>query len=242
MPRRGLAFQVHAGTALPGARGLGNALRPLKRRLPSGTAQVLDEAATAEQAATQGVWGPVLRPALTRWLDLALVIDQSPSMAVWERTVAELRRLLERHGSFRDVRTWQLDTDGDAAVLHPQTGPAMPRQTGARERRSAPRELVDPTGRRLIAIVSDGIAPAWFSGSVPAMLAEWGKSGPVVLVNLLPQRLWRHTAIETEPAGCARWARARPMRSSRCFPSGQGHSASAPRSSPPLTTRRRRPR
>ncbi len=201
MARRGLAFQVHAGTALPGARGLGNALRPLKRRLPSGTARVLDEEATAEQAASQGVWGPVLRPALTRWLDLALVIDQSPSMAVWERTVAELRRLLERHGSFRDVRTWQLDTDGDAAVLHPQTGPAMRRQTGARERRSAPRELVDPTGRRLIAIVSDGVAPAWFSGSVPAMLAEWGKSGPVVLVNLLPQRLWRHTAAETEPAG-----------------------------------------
>jgi glucoamylase len=239
MPRPGLAFQVRAGTALPGARGLGNALRPLKRRLPSGTAWVLDEAATAEQAASQGLWGPVLRPALTRWLDLALVIDQSPSMAVWERTVAELRRLLERHGSFRDVRTWQLDTDGDAAVLHPetvlhpQTGPAgqqhlaaaaqavrdrlagrladwddgdvatfaaMRPQTGARGRRSAPRELVDPTGRRLIAIVSDGVAPAWFSGSVPAMLAEWGMSGPVVLVNLLPQRLWRHTASETEPA------------------------------------------
>ena len=65
----------------------------------------------AERAAEDGIWTPVLRPALTRWLDLALVIDQSPSMAVWARTVEELRRLLERHGAFRDVRIWLLNTD-----------------------------------------------------------------------------------------------------------------------------------
>ncbi len=93
-PRGGLPFQAPAATTLPGALALGHALRPLKRRVPSATAVVLDEEATVDRVADEGIWAPVVRPELTRWLDLALVIDQSPSMAVWARTVEELRSLL----------------------------------------------------------------------------------------------------------------------------------------------------
>ena len=195
-PRQGVPFAVPAATALPGTLALGNALRPLKRRVPSPTARVLDETATAEHKASDGVWMPVERPAPARWLDLALVIDQSPSMAVWSRTVEELRRLAERHGAFRDVRIWLLDTgaaDG-AAVLYAGTDSAT-----SRARRSTPRELADPGGRRLIAVVSDCVGPAWSSGAVSAMLAGWGRTGPVAVISMLPQRLWRHTGVDTEP-------------------------------------------
>lgn len=195
-PRGGLPFHAPAATALPGALALGHALRPLKRRVPSATAVVLDEEATVDRAADEGIWAPVMRPELTRWLDLALVIDQSPSMTVWARTVEELRRLLERHGAFRDVRIWLLETDAAAgqAVLYAGTESAT-----SRARPSTPRELIDPGGRRLILMVSDCVAPAWSSGAVPGLLALWGQTSPVVIVNMLPQRLWRYTAIETEP-------------------------------------------
>jgi len=197
MPRGGLPFQTPTAAALPGALALGQALRPLKRRVPSATTMVLDEEATAERAAEEGIWMPVLRPGLTRWLDLALVIDQSPSMAIWARTVEELRRLLERHGAFRDVRIWLMDTDAadGRSALYAGTESAT-----SYARPSTPRELVDPGGRRLILMVSDCVAPAWSSGAAQALLSLWGQTSPVAIIHVLPQRLWRYTAIETESA------------------------------------------
>ena len=197
MPPAGLPFQTPTATALPGALGLGHALRPLKRRVPSATTVILDEEATAERAAEQGIWTPVVRPAPTRWLDLALVVDRSPSMAIWARTVEELRRLLERHGAFRDVRIWLLDTDttDKQPALYAGTESVI-----SHARPSTPRELVDPGGKRLILLVSDCVAPAWSSGAVLALLALWGQTSPVAIVHMLPQRLWRYTAIETQSA------------------------------------------
>jgi hypothetical protein len=195
IPPTGLPFDTPAATALPGALALAHALRPLKRRVPSATTVALDEEATAERAAEQGIWTPVLRPALTRWLDLALVVDQSPSMAVWTRTVDELRRLLERHGAFRDVRIWLLETDttSQRPALYAGT-----ESVASSARLSTPRELIDPGGKRLILLVSDCVAPAWSSGAVPALLSLWGRTSPVAVVQVLPQRLWRYTAIEAQ--------------------------------------------
>ena len=193
----GLPFQTPAATALPGALALGQALRPLMRRVPSTTTLVLDAEGTVERAAEERIWMPVLRPARTRWLDLALVIDQSPSMAVWARTVEELRRLLERHGAFRDVRVWLLDTGSGSGrpTLYAGTKSAT-----SDVRPSTPRELLDPSGRRLILLVSDCVAPAWSNGAASRLLALWGRTSPVAVVHVLPQRLWCYTSIETEPA------------------------------------------
>jgi hypothetical protein len=197
VPRGSMPFQTPMVTALPGTHALGLALRPLKRRVPSATTVVFDEEGTAERAAEEGVWTPVLRPAMIRWLELALVIDQSPSMAVWARTVDELRRLAERHGAFRDVRVWLLDTDtaDGRPTLYAGTESAT-----SHARPSTPRELVDPGGQRLVLVVSDCVAPAWSSGGVQSLLCLWGQTSPVAIVHMLPQRLWRYTAIETESA------------------------------------------
>ena len=92
---------------------LARALKPFKRRVPSRTSFVVDEAATAARVAEEGIWLPVLRPAPARWLDLALVVDTSPSMVVWRRTLAELRTLAERLGAFRIVRVLAVDSSTD---------------------------------------------------------------------------------------------------------------------------------
>jgi O-acetyl-ADP-ribose deacetylase (regulator of RNase III) len=184
----GMSFRSPAGAALPGALEIARALRPLMRRVPSRTNMVLDAEATVQRIADEKIWAPRLRPANARWLELALVIDESQSMAIWQRTIAELRRLLERHGAFRDVRTWGLVTDAadGKAQLRAGIGPAA----RARPIRSA-RELIDPAGRRLILIVSDCVAPAWYaSGQAGALLQTWAEHGPVALVQVLPERLW----------------------------------------------------
>jgi hypothetical protein len=180
--------------ALPGTLAMARALRPLRRRMPSRTATILDEEETVRQAADGDLWIPASRPALDRWLELALVIDESASMVIWRQTTAELRDLMERMGAFRDVRVWRCDTDlrgKDRLTLRPEG--ATPGAAGRDVR-----ELVDPTGRRVVLVISDCVGKAWASGEMDRALQVWGTSGPVAVVQALPQRLWAACAPSFE--------------------------------------------
>jgi DNA-binding NtrC family response regulator/CRP-like cAMP-binding protein len=200
--RRGIPFRSPAASALPAARQIGQALRPLGRRVPSRRQWVLDERQTAQRIAedrlmriaagkpAEGVVLPVQRPARERHFELALVVDASGSMVIWKQTIAELRRLLATHGAFRDVRIWSLFADDGQARLHPGLGPRALRQQPRK-----PGELLDPQGRRVILIVSDCVATGWYTGAVARLLAQWATRTPVALVQVLPERLWSGTAL-----------------------------------------------
>lgn len=185
----GAGVRSPGATALPGALALGRALRPLKRRVGSRTRVEIDEAATADRIAQRLHPALVLRPARARWLDLALVIEGAASMALWRQTVQELRALLAHHGAFRDVRVYQLATDEGPEVRLFAGAPGSPR------RAASPRELFDPSGRRLILGVSDCVSPAWDDGRVGQLVGAWGRHGPVAVIQVLPERLWRRSAL-----------------------------------------------
>ena len=176
-----------AAQALPGALDLNRALRPLMRRVPSRRLTIFDEEATAGRIAEEGLWVPVLRPALARRFDVALVADDSASMRVWRQTVVEFQRLLERQGAFRDVRLWRLKSDAP--------GDEVPLYASGRMARRHPRELIDPAGRRLILLLTDCVSRAWEGRHLPQLLAEWGQRNHVAIVQMLPQRLWPQTAL-----------------------------------------------
>lgn len=168
--------------ALPGGRDIARALRPFKRHILSHVDVEADEDATAERGAEDGLWLPQTRPTPSRWLSVALVIDESPSMAVWDPTVAAFRRLLEHHGAFRNVREFRLLPDHGTPTAVRIRGPG----TGPRD----PAELIDPTGRQLILILTDGLDMAWRGRPVAALLRLWGASGPTAIVNPYPQSRW----------------------------------------------------
>jgi tetratricopeptide (TPR) repeat protein len=194
-PAGGLATRSPAVPALPGALALYRALRPLRRYAESSTRTWLDEERTAEASAAGGRWIPRVRPERARWLELALVVDDSPSMAVWRRTIRELRSLFERLGAFRDIRTWSIDTGGDgtaAPLLRGGAGPAA----GSFPAVHDPRELLSPDGRRLVLMVSDCVGPAWRGGALLDWLEQWGRSGPTAILQTLPQRLWDRCALD----------------------------------------------
>jgi len=183
---------------LPGELAIGRALRPLKRRVPSPTRVILDEQETAERSADARLGIPVLQAGPERWLDLALVIDDSPSMVLWQQTASELQQLLERHGAFRDVRAWSLVTDpADDLGEHGTdvVGLRIRTQWTDRGPLRDPRELVDPTGRRLILVVSDGVAAMWRRPALHRVLTMWGRAGPVAIVQMLPEQLWHQTGL-----------------------------------------------
>lgn len=166
--------------AMPPAATMARVLRPLNQGRMSRQDMVLDECATAESAADTGLWLPRYQPAVERSFDAALVADGSSSMVVWRDTVAWFSLLLQRLGAFRDFRVRSLDTDEAEPTALGGSGPSM----------YSPGELCDPTGRRIVFVVTDGIGAAWRSGGATRLLARWGRTNPVVVINLLPQTMW----------------------------------------------------
>ncbi len=186
-----LALNVPDARSLREPLSLARSLKPLLRRVVTGWSTELDETATVERIADEQLWLPVLKPALEPWLDLALVVDESDSMQIWQRTIAELQRLLSHYGVFRDVRVWGLVTDATGEVrLRPGIGAAGRRQAARR-----PSELIDPSGRRLILVATDCVAAGWQDGRLLPTLKLWATSGPLAIVQMLPEWLWSRTGL-----------------------------------------------
>lgn len=160
---------------------LQRALRPLKRQVPDPKRPLLDETATANRLAEalRGPgpvrWLPVLRAGTERWLDLHLVLDCGPTMAVWRPLALELRTLLRQTGAFRQVGLSCLDDSG--------------RLTG---RRSS-------DARTAVLVLSDCMGPQWRPGP-PGIrwhrtLHRLARRSPVAVVQPLPERLWQLAAL-----------------------------------------------
>ncbi|MGA5899986.1 SAV_2336 N-terminal domain-related protein [Streptomyces venetus] len=169
---------------LPHPLALQRALRPLKRKVPSPHARVLDERATADRIARLGahpdVWFPVLRPAPDRWLRLNLVHDTGPTMPVWRPLVSELHAALAQSGIFRTVG------------LHPATPDGRARQV----------PVLDD-GRTVTLVLSDCMGPQWRPGEAGdrwyRTLRHWAHHMPLAVVQPLPEHLWPTTALPAEP-------------------------------------------
>jgi tetratricopeptide (TPR) repeat protein len=162
-------------------------LRSLKREVSSRRDNdvVLNDEATAERVADTGQWWPVTRPRKERWLNLTLVLDNGPSMALWRRRVAAFVTMLERFGAFQTIQVRLLETIRDngqvTPVLRGGTARAMARD---------PDEIMDWSGRRVVLLVTDGVGEAWQRDVLYPMLARWGRVMPVSVVHLLPNWLW----------------------------------------------------
>jgi len=187
----GLPFKAPAAPALRDALALGRALRPLMRKVPSRIEFVLDEEATARQIAEYQAWSPILQPAREHWLELVLVVEENTTTVVWEDTIAEFQKLMERHGAFRNVYTWSLQTKTDRT---PQLFPKQ-QKIQRKQRSRSPKELLDATGRRLILLISDCISPLWWKGEIHKLLELWGNHVPVAVLQLLPEQLWERTVL-----------------------------------------------
>ena len=174
------------GWTLQGQLDITRALRPLKRYTTSRRVGdvVIDEVATAERAVQDDLWWPVTRQRRERWLDLTIVIDTAPSMALWRTKIAAFVELLEQLGAFRTIRVRRLDTNRTAADL-----PLPPVLLGAAGPRD-PSEMVDHSGRSAALVITDGLGEAWSSDLIGPVLAEWGRALPVSVVHCLPQWMW----------------------------------------------------
>ncbi|KPM53459.1 NB-ARC domain protein [Frankia sp. R43] len=184
-PRSGFASLERQ---LSGAR---RSLRPLRQTVASKVQMVLDEEATAERLLRGPAPVPVRRPAPERRWDLVLLVDDSPSMQVaWLDLVPLLRGYLVREGVFRDIRVCFVDGEAAEAgqvTLRPES------RAGALHR--SPREIIDPSGRRIIWVLTDGVGRGWHNGALHRQLWWWSRRLPVAVMNPLPAHLWHLTGL-----------------------------------------------
>ena len=187
------AVSVPERSYLPQALHLGRAWRMLRRRRPSRRECALDLDATVERFVEQrlhrqGLWGLVYRARSVPWLDLTLVIDRGPAMAVWEPQVRELTALLRRTGAFGTVRIRHLDSATAAPRLFDAGRPVPAAALGKPLPGAAP-------GHMLTLVLSDGISRAWYDPATYRLLHRLGRDGLAVLVQLLPANRWIDTAL-----------------------------------------------
>lgn len=187
----GIPFKAPTAPALRNPLALARALRPLMRKVPSQIKTVLDEEETVTQIAEKRVWTPVLKPAPERWLDVALVVEETRSTVIWREIIAEFQRLIELQGAFRYVRTWSLKADEDGEIKLFTKG----NLSGNKQRYRSEKELFEPTGRRLVLLVSDCISPLWRQGKIHEFLKRLSNAQPLAIVQLLPEKLWVRTAL-----------------------------------------------
>ncbi|WP_439333489.1 SAV_2336 N-terminal domain-related protein, partial [Streptomyces cahuitamycinicus] len=170
---------------------LARALHHLARRVPSRSSLELDEETTAEQGLADGLWMPFLRPARVSAFGLVLLIDDAPTMRIWEESAARLTRAAEHSGAFRSVRTIR--------VTVPRTGTAGLRWPTGRAV-ADPAELLDGRGSRIFLVVTDGLAHGWAASAADELLGRLAHAGPTALVHLLPPHLRHRSSLYPYPA------------------------------------------
>jgi len=185
-----LPIKVANPPSLRNPLALARSLRPLMQKVPSGRVEGLDEQATAQQIAEAGIWQPIVKPVLEPWFEIALVADESASMLIWRQTVLEFRKLLRNYGAFRDVQLWGLHCEGDRLCLRPGIGSDALQQPTRQ-----PDELLEPSGRRLILLITDCVSSYWQEETLIKTLKRWAQQSPLAIAQVLPEWLWVRTAI-----------------------------------------------
>ncbi len=166
--------------ALPGRLELVRAFRPLKRNVSSRRYMELDIQATARRMAETMIRWPVIRPAKERWLELFMMVEDSPSILIWRPVIRELIRLMQGAGLFNNV-TVRTVKFSDLKSACPGTG-------------------ISPD-RRLILVISDCVSHAWKNGTAGAVLQRWNRIAMTAIVQMLPEHIWPRTELaRTEKA------------------------------------------
>lgn len=160
-------------------RSLQRALRPFRRTVPSLVAEELDEEATADRAAQEGLWLPQCVPVPERWMDVVVVADHSRSMIAWRRTAAWLVTVLERTGAFRSVRVHHINADHPL----PAHGPSPLGSSRLR-------------GDCAIVVLTDGVGEAWREEGAVRRIGQWTRQATVAFLHVLSQDSWHRTHLE----------------------------------------------
>ncbi|MCL2939112.1 MAG: hypothetical protein MGU50_22575, partial [Trichodesmium sp. MAG_R02] len=168
-------------------------IRLLKQKVNSRVAQELDVNETAKISAELSTlnfprYFPVLSPKQERWLDVALLIEDTDSMILWQSLLTEVRDFLEHLGAFRDIKLYRIKWDNNSEILqiYHFYSPSIT---------LSPQELNSSNSRRLILMLSDCISLAWINHKFINILQQWATKEKLTLLSPFPERMWEGTNL-----------------------------------------------
>jgi hypothetical protein len=193
------AIEVGLQSPRPATRPLSTvrALAPFKRIHGPGPPTV-DVEASVEATAEAHRLVVVTSPGRERGLDVAMVVDSSLVMSVCHGELAEFEALLRRAGAFRSVTRWTLvpDPSSHQAPGSRAAGPGrdvMIRDNAGVEHHTD--RLLDPSGRRLVLLVTDAVADHWYRAGVWQAMRRWAQVMPTAVIDVLPEQYRAQTAL-----------------------------------------------
>ncbi|MEU8327441.1 FxSxx-COOH system tetratricopeptide repeat protein [Micromonospora sp. NPDC048839] len=119
--------------------------------------------------------------------DVVVVVDDDAVMEFWSDEISAFVAQLRAQPGFSSVAVRRLAVDEGALVVTDSAGHGP----------AAPSALVDPTGQRVVLLLTHGGSDAWRGGLVQPVLVSWAASMTIAVVNLLPQQRWRERRMET---------------------------------------------
>jgi tetratricopeptide (TPR) repeat protein len=112
--------------------------------------------------------------------EAVLAVDTHVSMRVWDDVIRDLQVTLAE--SFTRVNVVRLLGTDETVPVRVRTDPAL----GAAQRGT----------RRIILVVTEGLAAGWHLGTVQPLLREWTLNWPLAVINVLPPHLWFRTGLD----------------------------------------------
>ncbi|MFC6085033.1 FxSxx-COOH system tetratricopeptide repeat protein [Sphaerisporangium aureirubrum] len=175
------------------SRSITRAARTLLRTVPTTHEPLrMDEVATAERAARDGLWLPVLAQAEEPLVDVDIVVDEGPFPEFQQEQAWRIAAAIAASYAFRRCRVNLLET------AHHQAAGLLLRPPGPLSKQIPAGRLTHPrnTSRRLIIVLTNGMAHAWHSRAAHRLLARWGTGSAVAIIHSLPARLWQRTGVD----------------------------------------------
>ncbi|GIT97912.1 SAV_2336 N-terminal domain-related protein [Sulfurovum sp. TSL1] len=158
-----------------------------KDKFSSKRKNVLNEIKTIDYKAKTGVLNPFFKPKKKKLYTLYIFIDSSSSMKVWKGVIDEYSKLLVNSGIFKASKLIYFNSDKDETVFYKDT---------KLNRIFNPKEITNFQNNKLIFVLTDMLSSGWQYGDTLEVFAKLYDNIPLYVVQMLPYRLWRTTALK----------------------------------------------
>jgi len=185
-------------SALPGKLQISRALWTLRSLGPRKSGGNVDEGRTSESFADAfyydlRIWDFSFLSERAAWFDVIQIVDISPSMSIWTKTVSEWRHILERHKCYRSMRLYYVNSDaldGQMSLSSTNRGSLF-----ENDNKISPSRINAEAGRTIVLVVSDCVGQAWSDGRMVKLLEYFGEQHQVAVVQVLPPVLWNFSKL-----------------------------------------------
>jgi len=162
------------------------AMKILRQMVLSKTEYEFDEDNTIEYIANTNNWNILLKPKQELKYTLSIVIEISNSMEIWEELSKEFHLALLRFRFFKDIKVYYAQLEDNDFALYRDKKCTLP---------ASIKTLNTVNMHDITMLLTDCISRGWSDKRGYQFLEDITKVSPLVVINMLPQRIWRRTIL-----------------------------------------------